>query len=185
MNSIADELNKLLEKDRNKKENVEDKTIEKEGDETKDINEEKEEKKGDETKDINEVFKTAVSRSAADVIKELTVENWSVGKKSQREACKRMMELANSDENISNVFLRKVDDSTSVIGEEVMKRFKVDNKEDKKTVKEKNSKKADFKDKKNSKRKEDDIAKVEIDDSEVKEGDGMLGLSKYFMAAVE
>ncbi len=73
---------------------------------------------------VNEVFTTSKSRNAMEVIEELTNIVWSKGKKSQREACKRFNELANSDEVLSNKFLKEVDKATTTIGENLLKKCK-------------------------------------------------------------
>lgn len=57
------------------------------------------------------------------IIRELSRNNFSKGKKMQREAAKKFMRLANSDENISNVFMRGIDKACTEIGEKIIKKI--------------------------------------------------------------
>ena len=60
---------------------------------------------------------------ALPIIKELMKTNFSKGKRMQREACKKMLHLANSNEAISNTFMRGIDKAATKIGEAIMKKM--------------------------------------------------------------
>ena len=53
------------------------------------------------------------------VIKELGECEWSKGKKKQINACKQLQKIAESDEYISNVFMKKLDKYSTKISEEI------------------------------------------------------------------
>lgn len=133
---------------------------------------------------VNENFKPKIPRKASDIIDELRLENFGSGKKLQREASQRFLELANSDDPISNAYFRKIDSAATTIGEQVMKKFNVEVK--KEEVKPENDEDASEENDEEKKKNEDIKNDFEnsnqtiVDDAEIKSEEGLLGLNKYF-----
>lgn len=164
--SIGEKLKELLEKSK-EKENVNDQ-------ENQENQEEQEDDKLNEESDDKKKFYMREKPEAKPFIEKLIVSSWSSGKKLQREAARCFSKLAESDDKESNKFLREVDRYCTSLKEAFMGKDDDEEEEEEKPVEEK---------KKNEVK--DDVSKVVIDDEEVKDNEGPLGLSKYFMSAVE
>ena len=71
----------------------------------------------------NEGFVPTARADVMPVIRELARTNWSKGKKMQREACNKLRKIADSDESVSNMFMRGLDKASTQIGEALIKKI--------------------------------------------------------------
>jgi len=72
---------------------------------------------------VDEGFVPTARADVLPVIRELAKTNWSKGKKMQMEACKKLMRIAESNENVSNIFMRGMDKASTQIGEKLIERI--------------------------------------------------------------
>lgn len=126
--------------------------------------------------ELKEAFTPIKAPSAIEIVKELTNESWSRGKKLQREACKRMSELANSDDTVANNFLKEMDKASTKIGKNLLEKYmKETHKKSKKTSSDDEN--IEEKDKENVESKEE---KLSMQDGDVEEKIPDNKLSVFF-----